>query len=66
MWKKCRKKPIIVEFREVEGEEEIIKTKEGDLMAHKNKSFIIRGAKGELYPIDKKIFYETYEILEDN
>jgi hypothetical protein len=65
VWRKARKKPVVVEFREVEGEVEIIHTLEGDLEAHKEKSFVIRGVKGELYPIDKKIFERTYEVVEE-
>jgi len=64
-WRKCRKKPLVVEFREVEGDFEVIKTLEGDLGAHKEKSFIMRGVNGEIYPIDKGIFYKTYDILKE-
>lgn len=63
-WRKARKKPVEVEFREVNGDVEIIHTLEGDLEAHRSKSFIIRGVEGEIYPIDKEIFRKTYDILE--
>lgn len=62
-WHKARKKPIIIEFREVEGEKEEIRTKEGILTALRERDYIIKGIKGELYPIDKEIFEETYERL---
>lgn len=62
-WKKARKKPIIIQFREVDGETEEIHTKEGIVIGKKEKDFIIRGIKGEIYPIDKEIFYETFEII---
>jgi len=69
-WIKAIKKPVIVEMREVipthkdaSGEYEIIKTLEGDLIAHKNTSFVIRGVEGELYPIRKDIFVKTYKLI---
>jgi len=79
-WRKARKKPIIIEFREPEPNDVIccgiytdlhsipierIKTLEGDLIAYPDVHFIIKGTKGELYPIRKDIFYETYEVIED-
>lgn len=63
-WRKARKKPVVVEFREIEGERELVYTKEGVLYAFK-RHYIIRGVNGELYPIDKKIFAETYEVLDE-
>ena len=76
-WKKARKKPVIVEFREVEPKEhffdielrqwvlgERIKTREGTLHAICGRDFIIRGVEGEVYPIKKEIFYKTYKIIE--
>ena len=63
-WKKARKKPIIIEFREVEGDQEIIHTPEGDMMAHPETSLIIKGVHGELYPIKRTIFAETYDVIE--
>ena len=91
-WKQCRKKPIIVNFREVEAKEEFAfdvykekvvpchsattVTKYGEristlesgwddvLYALTDEDFIIRGVKGEIYPIKKSIFYETYDVLE--
>lgn len=62
-WRKARKKPIVIEFREVEGEKEAIQTREGWIVGYKDKDYIIRGVRGEVYPIDKNIFAETYEIL---
>lgn len=64
-WKKAKKKPITIHFREVDGEQEEIHTKEGVLIAKKDRDFIIRGIEGELYPINKEIFYKTYNMLED-
>lgn len=65
-WKRARKKPVEVEFREVEGAQEIIKTLEGDLLAHNGISYIIRGVTGEIYPIRKDIFHKTYDVIEDD
>lgn len=64
IWKKARKKPVVIEYREVEGEKEEIKTREGTLFAYANRDFIIRGVEGEIYPCDKKIFAKTYESVE--
>ncbi len=47
VWRKARKKPVIVEFREVKGEVEKIETREGVLYAFPEVDFIIRGVDGE-------------------
>lgn len=54
---------MVVEFREVFGDSEWIQTREGILLAKKGEDFMIRGVKGELYPIKKEIFNETYEVI---
>lgn len=77
-WGKARKKPLEIQYREVKPKDlirirypggievwgEAIETKEGLLFAYPDKDFIIKGVVGEIYPIDKKIFYETYDILQ--
>lgn len=89
VWKKARKKPIVVEYREVEpnfpsmllmndavvrtnrftfrDEKDLdcerVETLEGILIAFPKQHYIIRGVKGEIYPIKKEIFYETYEVI---
>jgi len=74
-WGKARKKPIIVEFRDVipndfiinEGVThavEIIKTREGTLLGYVGSDLVIKGIQGEIYPIGKNIFFETYDIVE--
>lgn len=63
-WRKARKKPVEIQFREVEGAYEVIQTREGQLIAYKEKDLIIRGVDGELYPIKKDIFAKTYEVLD--
>jgi len=65
VWKKARKKPITIEFREV-NKIERIKTREGELTAYPQRDYIIRGVKGETYPISKEIFEQTYQIIQDN
>jgi len=64
IWRKARKKSIVVEFREVDGIEQI-ETREGVLIAKQNEDYIIRGVDGEIYPIKKSIFYRTYEVIEE-
>lgn len=112
-WCKARKKPIIVEYREVipslievsnhpyfgsmqkdlrnpssyresievytigskhiairEGwrtikEFEVIQTGEGELRGYLDEDYIIKGIRGELYPIKKDIFNETYDVIND-
>lgn len=76
-WRKARKKPVVVEFREVEPKETLIAgfpireckgerfaTREGVLSAYVGEDYIIRGVEGEIYPIKKAIFHKTYEVLE--
>lgn len=79
-WKKCRKLPIELEFREVEPITKNVKfdidhsiydtrvgewvlTHEGKLWADCEYDYIIKGIKGELYPIKKDIFNKIYEVL---
>ena len=63
-WKKARKKPIIIHFREVKGEVEEIPTREGTLKAWRDKDLIIEDIEGEVYPISKEIFAKTYDVIE--
>lgn len=63
-WKKARKKPVVIQFREVIGEFEQVQTREGILKGFKGKDFIIKGVEGEVYPIAKQIFYKTYDVIE--
>ena len=70
-WGKARKKPIVIEFREVDPNfftsvpAEKIDTREGVLYGYPDKDFIIKGVRGEIYPIGKDIFYETYDVVEE-
>ena len=64
-WGKARKKPVVVEFREVWSGGESIETREGILKAYPVSDFIIRGVEGEEYPIKKDIFFKTYDVIQD-
>lgn len=77
VWRRCRKRPIEVKFREVEPKTlirvempgrvevwgEVIEAREGLLFAYPDKDYIIMGVQGEIYPIGKDIFSETYDII---
>jgi hypothetical protein len=59
----------MVEFREPipntsYGSVEIIDTLEGKERAQLGLDYVIKGVTGELCPIKKEIFNETYEVLE--
>lgn len=41
-----------------------IVTLEGNMRVHKG-DYIIRGVRGEVYPCEKSIFEETYEVIEE-
>lgn len=60
IWFPCVKRPIEVSYREVQGEKECIKTREGEIIAYADKVYIIKGIEGEFYPISKEIFKKTY------
>lgn len=96
-WKKARKKPVVIEYREPIPNKEVyidyknkivekypnnlrihcwgtpksdhlikverIETFEGVIYAIPNIDLVIKGIKGEIYPIKKDIFLETYEEL---
>lgn len=75
-WGIARKKPIEVQFREVQKKTlilkridglevwgEVINTREGQLVGHFEEDYIIRGVQGEEYPIKKEIFDKTYDVI---
>lgn len=62
-WGVARKKPVVVKFREVNGATEQIPTLEGVLTAVRGRHIIVQGVKGELYPVEREIFKETYEVV---
>ena len=59
IWREVRKKPVYVFARRVDQEEKI-ETLEGTMMANPG-DIVIRGVKGECYPIKPEIFEATYE-----
>lgn len=65
-WRLARKRPVIIAFREPHGTKETIHTREGTIVAYKGKDYVIKGVKGELYPISKEIFAETYEVIDED
>jgi hypothetical protein len=60
---KYRKKPLVIEASqipvpfEVETIEGTMKGKAGD--------YLVRGIKGEQYPVDREIFEESYELVKE-
>lgn len=60
----ARKKPVEVWFREPDADREEIHTLEGTLLAIRGRDYVICGVRGELYPIEKTIFEETYDVIE--
>ena len=69
-WRKARKKPVVVEFREVNPPFEEMMTLETKDSQHKfiaypETDYIIRGVEGEIYACKKEIFWKTYELVEE-
>ena len=66
-WRKCRKKPVEVEFRGPYRSTRAIRTIEGDYeidadyLAEHGGYVIIRGVEGELYPCALDIFRRAYQ-----
>ena len=61
---RVRKKPVIVHATQLnfpEGFE--VTTKEGKLRG-KPGDYLLIGVKGEKYPVDREIFEETYDVVE--
>lgn len=62
---RVRKKPVVVHATQLnfpEGFE--VTTKEGKLRG-KPGDYLMIGVRGEKYPIDREIFEETYDIIEE-
>lgn len=62
-WYKVRKKPVVVLATQLE-KDTAIETLEGRMQA-KAGDWLIKGVKGELYPVRRDIFEETYEIISE-
>lgn len=65
-WKKYKKKPNIVEIREVDQYEHYVRIGDTLRQCIRGKHYIMRGEDGELNPIDKKIFHEAYEMVDED
>lgn len=65
-WKNCMKKPVVVQVREVRPNEEGIETLEGFKPCSTSEHLIIKGIRGEEYPIARDIFEETYEYTDED
>jgi hypothetical protein len=63
VWGFCRKKPIVVGFREPRKKVEAVDTLEGLVFAHKDVHIVMRGIHKELYVIRKDIFEESYDVV---
>lgn len=61
-WRRVRKLPVVVEARGPLLSPETIETDEGTLLARVG-DYIIRGVRGEQYPIKPDVFAETYELI---
>lgn len=61
---RVRKIPVQVKAIQVTVDFEV-ETLEGKMQG-KAGDYLIKGVKGELYPIDKDIFHETYEFVRDS
>lgn len=62
-WRMCKKKPIVVQVRDVRPDESEVETLEGFKPCDPKMHYIMKGVKGEEYPITKEIFDETYELI---
>ena len=60
-----RKKPIVVHARRMDSKEGFFVTTLEGTMLGKPGDYLMFGVDGEKYPIDKKIFEKTYDIVEE-
>ena len=62
-WLSVRKKPVIIEATQISRPFTVL-TIEG---THHGKAgdYLMRGVRGELYPCDRAIFEETYDIVNE-
>lgn len=61
-WHDARKRPVAVEATPMPAPFEV-DTPEGTMEGDAG-DVLIRGVKGELYPCDADVFYETYDVVE--
>lgn len=63
-FEKWKKLPLEVEAIQIDEDFEVVTTK-GELMYAKAGDYMLRGTAGCLYPVDKKIFEDTYRKVQD-
>ncbi len=63
-WQMAVKKPIPIRVHQIDEDFSVV-TPEGTLQA-KSGDYLVVGVRGELYPISKAIFEETYDIVQSN
>jgi len=61
-FKKAVKKPVLVHCMQM-GQPFKVETMEG-VLEGKAGDYLMIGVRGEMYPCDKEIFDETYELIE--
>ena len=64
LWRQARKRQIVVDVRGPLPETETIDTLEGTMRADAG-DYVVRGVRGEMYPVKPGIFAETYEFVEE-
>ena len=62
-WKCWQKKPLQIEAVQMETAF-TVETLEGT-MKGKAADFLVRGIRGELYPVDREIFFASYELRQE-
>ena len=62
LWRKYRKKPVVINVVKTE-QVVFIETLEGTMRADPG-DYIIKGVNGELYPCKPDIFAKTYELVD--
>lgn len=69
-WFSARKKPVEVDVRGPYYTPTEVETLEGNFEVDESYAakgyYIIRGVEGEVYPCQKRIFHDTYEICENS
>jgi len=61
-WFNCRKKPVIIKAIQMDTDF-VVATKEGTSLAGKKGDYLLEDVRGEVYPCDKSIFEETYNVV---
>ena len=63
-WRMCKKKPRVVQVRDVRPDETEVETSKGEFkLCDPNLHYIMKEEDGKEYPITKEIFDETYDLI---